>query len=322
LGKVRDFDTSAWTAGDTLWLSPTVAGGFVVEQPFPPYQAVKVGHVIISDATAGVIRVKINEVADVPQTLTLSMPLNSVSIPTFLVGDLTAVVTGRTGSFSTTYSLANNHLFVKVNSLTGSGNITITGDSLSETTAVPVYSDTETITVDTGAGQYYQSSKKFYQIHSVTIPAGITAINYDLGVVGYTDFNNQDFSLLSLRADIRSRSVNPVVRIQLIKIQDDGDKKMSIIYLEDMAVDATAGTTQVIDYIRSGAEDRSYDVSGTDVWKSGRTFVIKQGDYEDYWEDTESNHFNSGSADEGMIIGFPAATAVDSAAIQVRFLPV
>lgn len=53
-GLVRDLDTSGFSPGDTLYLD-TVAGEFTDTAPVPPNQAVKVGIVLVVDASDGVI---------------------------------------------------------------------------------------------------------------------------------------------------------------------------------------------------------------------------------------------------------------------------
>ena len=54
-GIVRDVDTSAFTAGDRLWLSPAAAGGLTNVKPSPPDIETEIGIVVISGATDGQI---------------------------------------------------------------------------------------------------------------------------------------------------------------------------------------------------------------------------------------------------------------------------
>ena len=60
-GLVRDVDTSAYSAGDLLYLSSTAAGDYTGTAPTRPNFQVKIGVVIRSHATEGVIFVDINE---------------------------------------------------------------------------------------------------------------------------------------------------------------------------------------------------------------------------------------------------------------------
>ena len=59
VGNLTSLDTSAFTAGVPLWLSPTVAGGLTTTKPSAPDHAVFVGIVTRSSSTQGTIEVKI-----------------------------------------------------------------------------------------------------------------------------------------------------------------------------------------------------------------------------------------------------------------------
>ena len=57
-GFVRDLDTSAFSAGDILYASPTVAGGLTNVKPTAPDNVIPVAACVVSDATEGVIFVR------------------------------------------------------------------------------------------------------------------------------------------------------------------------------------------------------------------------------------------------------------------------
>jgi hypothetical protein len=57
-GFVHDLDTSAFSPGDVLYASPTVAGGLTKVKPTAPNNVVPIAACVISDATAGVIFVR------------------------------------------------------------------------------------------------------------------------------------------------------------------------------------------------------------------------------------------------------------------------
>jgi hypothetical protein len=59
IGNLAALDTSAYTAGAILWLSPTVAGGYTTTKPVAPNHAVYVGIVTRSHPNQGTIEVKI-----------------------------------------------------------------------------------------------------------------------------------------------------------------------------------------------------------------------------------------------------------------------
>jgi len=57
-GFVRGIDTSAFSAGDVLYASPTVAGGLTNIKPTAPENVIPIAACIVSDATNGVIFVR------------------------------------------------------------------------------------------------------------------------------------------------------------------------------------------------------------------------------------------------------------------------
>ena len=57
-GFVRDVDTSAFSPGDVLYASPTVAGAFTNVKPTAPNNVIPLAACIVSDATAGIIFVR------------------------------------------------------------------------------------------------------------------------------------------------------------------------------------------------------------------------------------------------------------------------
>lgn len=57
-GFVRDLDTSAFSAGDVLYVSSTVAGELTNVKPTAPANVIPIAAVVVSDATAGVIFVR------------------------------------------------------------------------------------------------------------------------------------------------------------------------------------------------------------------------------------------------------------------------
>ena len=57
-GFVRDMDTSAFSAGDILYVSPTTAGGLTNVKPTAPNNVIPIAACVVSSATAGVIFVR------------------------------------------------------------------------------------------------------------------------------------------------------------------------------------------------------------------------------------------------------------------------
>jgi hypothetical protein len=75
IGLVHDLDTSAFEAGDTLYLSATVPGAFTNVAPSAPDYVLEVGRVLVSHATQGII------FFSVPSTSVLTgIVVNSVTV--------------------------------------------------------------------------------------------------------------------------------------------------------------------------------------------------------------------------------------------------
>lgn len=325
-GKVRGIDTSAFSEGDRLFLSATTPGGLVNVAPDSPNFVVQIGFAV-EIGTSGSIEVDIQQagaVVGVSQSKVYTLPLRGVTATDVNIsGEFRTVAANQVGDYATDFAVDNNHIFLLVHSLTGSGVVTITGTSINETSGVPVAADTETITVDTGGEQYYQSAKKWWEVTNIDIPAGITIIDYDIGVVGYADHGNADFKITGYRLESLAQGVNPDLRFQLIKVNDDGSGKMSISFLEDIGVDADAVGNQIIDGLRTGGDDRSYNPTVGSVWGDGTMLVFKQGDFDTYFASDE-NVFESSTKDEGFILHFEGApsggiTNADFVTLDLRY---
>lgn len=240
-----------------------------------------------------------HNVTTAPEFYNMSINVDGVTSTKYIwLGEQRTESSGATGDYATDFSLDNQHLYLYVNSITGTGVVTITGTSISESSGVPTTSDTETITLDASTSQYWQTDKKWLEITNIDIPAGVTAINYDIGVVGYLDMFNIDFKITGLRVDMQSSGVNSNLSIRIIKIQDDGGKKMSVVDIEHLGMNANTGV--YTDDLRTGGDDRSYTYTST-AWASGENFVMKVGDYDTYFSSDENILEGSDKA-EGIII--------------------
>jgi len=238
-------------------------------------------------------------VSDIPKTETLmaNIPVDGVvSNSLTWLGEQRVVAAGITADYTTDFSLNNQHCTIIIKSLTGSGVVTFTGVSNSESSGVPTAAITEEITVD--AIGSYQTNKKWIEITNIDIPAGITNIDYDIGVLGYIDMQNMDFKLKAMRVDMTSGGINADVSILIEKVQDDGNGKMSIVAVEHIGVDA--GPSEIIDEIRTGADDRSYS-AGADIWGSGQNYSLKQNDYDTYFV-ADENVFEGSTKAEGFLV--------------------
>lgn len=264
-------------------------------------------------------------VYDQVETKVYSSPLTGVVDVLFpMVGTRRTVAAGETTDVATDFPVSNQHAYILVNSITTGGDIVITGTTLNEGTAVPSAGQTETLTVDTSTGQYYQTHKKWWEITNIDVTGGtITGIDFDYGIVGYPDMGNRNFKLLGYRCDAYSSSDNADFAIIIEKIQDDGNGKMSVIPIEDMGVDSGSAGDQLIDGIRTGADDRTYNPAVGSIWLNNTNLVFKQLDFETYFSGDEYI-FESATKDEGYIIriiGSPTGgfTGVDFISLELFY---
>lgn len=210
-----------------------------------------------------------------------------------LMGAYDELATGVTATESVERMIANNHVMLNVNSITGSGVVVITGDSISESSGVVNVGDTENITVD--ATGKYQTDNKWMRITDITIPGEISAINYDVWTLGYFDNSNKDFRLTGYRFEINPTNSTTIdFQLQICKAQDDGDKKCSIIVIEDITISGT--TPWIVDTKRSA---RDYSTATATILKIGEPAILKQTDFESYFSSDE-NVMESENKHEGI----------------------
>ena len=248
------------------------------------------------------------QTTDEVKTKVYTSPLSGVVDSIFpMVGTIREVGSGETGDVTTDFPVSNQHAYIYVNSITTGGDIVITGTSLSEGTAVPSAGDTETITIDTSTGQYYQSSKKWWEITNIDISSGaIVSIDYDYGVVGYPDMGNRDFRIIGYRLDAYGSSNVADFKLLIFKVQDDGGDKMSLVTVENLGVDSGGAVNQIIDGLRSLGDDRSYNPAVSNIWLDNTSLVFKQLDFDTYFSSDE-NIFQSSTKNEGYVIRFEGA---------------
>lgn len=222
-----------------------------------------------------------------------------------VVGLKSAVSTGETGDYATDFGVSNQHVYILVNTITTGGDIVITGTSISESTQGPSPADTETITVDTTAGQLYQSSKKWWEVTNIDISSGtIVNIDYDIGRLGYADFGNRNFKIFGYRVDYYASAASPDVLFHLYKVMvDSASKKVTLVDLERLGVDINAVGDVVVDDLRTGDDDRSYNTTVSAMWGNNGVLTLKMGDFEEYYASSRDN-WVYGSLGEGIILDF------------------
>lgn len=212
------------------------------------------------------------------------------------------LATNLSSDYVNTSGVYNNHIFLLINSITtasGTGILTVTGTSVSESTSIPVSGDSEIVTITT-PNKGYQTLKKWLNIDSVILSSNITSIQYDIKILGYLDFLNNDVKIEGYRAEILGDSNSDVADITLIiqKVNNESTPFTDIIDIENITINNPFN--QIVDNLRSGVNDRSYTQLSGSIWPQSSDFILKQTDFDTYFTDDENIILGSGS--EGIII--------------------
>lgn len=232
------------------------------------------------------------------KTLTYSIPVSGVVDNIFnFLGEEREIAGELTGDYTTDFGVGNQHLHLNINSITGSGNVTITGTSVTEASGVVTTSDTEVLVVDSVA--QYQSGKKWLEVTNIDIPAGITAINYDIGVLGYLDMGNKSWELLGYRADMRTAGNASDFALVLTKIQDEGADVHTHVIIEDYGHDSTSSNGNFFDNKRTAGDNRDATL-GSNLAPNNSMICYKCLDFNQFFSSDE-NKFD-GSKNEGIIV--------------------
>jgi hypothetical protein len=92
------------------------------------------------------------------------------------------------------------------------------------------------------------------------------------------------------------------IGVELISVSQSG-AATTLTNIENISVDGDGGLGNgaVIDSLRTGANDRSFDMPfGTDIWPRNVNFVFKQTDFNSYF--TNNENFIEGTNDGGLIV--------------------
>ena len=212
-----------------------------------------------------------------------------------------------TGQTTTNYTSAfgsyNNHIYIIINSISSSGSgypsLTVTGTSISESSAVPVENDTETILNLNVNG--FQTYKKWLYVSDISF-TNVTSIEYDIHILGYLDFLNTNLKIIGYRLEVLGDDNSNKADITFIiqKVNDSTGNITEIIELENYTIDGN--TNQIIDYLRTGGNNRSYTMpNGISLWPKKTDFVAKQADFDTYFTSNENYIFGK-TRNEGIII--------------------
>jgi len=219
--------------------------------------------------------------------------------PIFICGNHSTFATGETGNYTTTTAISNNHVFLLINSITGSGNVTITGTSIDKNTGLPTTSDTEVISIDGSVVQYYKTVKQWWEITNIAIGSGITVINYNIGLIHALNLFQIKFELLSYHCDFLASGVNPDILLKLIRVKKGDGCKFSLLQLENIGIDSNSTGNQIIDGVRTGGDDRSYNPTVSSLWGDNTHLTFNTNDFTNYWS---GENIIDGTNGEGLII--------------------
>ena len=220
------------------------------------------------------------------------------------------IATSQTTNYITPFGIQNNHLSIQVNSITSGGDILITGTKVDETTAIPVQGYTSILTVDTGTGVsgLYQTPEKWYDIQSIEVTgatgiSGPSGINYDIGIIGYMDLGNRNFTITEYRFECGAAaqlSAQRQMTLIIERVCDLGNNKYKNVFIEKIKVDNSIPGIQ--DFVRNGTTyDRGYTSTVSNLWANSTEWVFKQGDLDTYFTNDE-NKVRGATHNEGIII--------------------
>jgi len=215
--------------------------------------------------------------------------------PVNLFGSHFDLATGLTANNATEHIVGNNKVHIIINSLIGSGTITLTGDSVNVLTGVPTLATTDVLTVDQ-PGRWV-STKMFFRITNVTIGAGITAINYNIHVHGTSRLPNVKSKFIGYRADIlKSGAGSASLRLEIHSLRQISGQRYQSNILEDITM---ARHPAITDNLRVGADARSYNSNVANyVDSTNIVFTLRQIDFDTYF--TNQEHYLDPALDEGL----------------------
>jgi hypothetical protein len=157
-GTLIDLNTNAFSTGQTLYLSPSVAGGYTATKPTSPDHIVYVGVVVRAHPTQGVIEVKIQNTQELSESsdVLITSPANNEGL--FYDG-ATSLWKNKTIATALGYTPANDALVVHL-----AGTQTITGSK----------TFSNNVRIDNGSASAFLAFKQYSSGSTGT--AGFTSI--------------------------------------------------------------------------------------------------------------------------------------------------
>jgi len=146
-GILSNVDTSAFTAGDILYLSPTVAGALTITRPTVPNYVTRIGTVLVSNVSTGSILVEVAPAVLGRETGTVSATFNINGANALTTSSIGSTVQPYLGSSFVSSTAAGTG--ISVSGSTGAVTITNIGvTSIVAGTAATVSNATGTVTIN------------------------------------------------------------------------------------------------------------------------------------------------------------------------------
>jgi len=306
LGTVRDFDTSALSAGGLVYLSET-AGLLTNTRPLYPSNIVIMGSVLVSDVAVGEFFSKPSTFVRLPGSRTYFFTSNGATAGTvFIAGsyDYDVASTTLTQAVTETHGAANNasgsHAFAvcgSVGTVVGGGTVAlqVSGDSYSDD-GTKVIGDTEIIIADielVATDEYYESTKNWGGVvtYTLVITSGAPSayslpVNY--GFAAYIDGSNRDFTLKDIRVEGLCKATEADLDVEIMAHRSTGWTYSAGSFVAGDGVLASFKT----------------DMAPNNTITAGRPFK---------WKRSSINEFLDGGGSEGFII---RVTTTNNNAVQ------
>jgi len=221
-----DGDTTGLTLGQQLYLSPTSAGDATHTRPLPPDIIVPVGLPLLMGAS-GRILARVQDIIR-PEEITTAGNFNSAvgitGVNNYIKGYYTFepgfTPSGTPNTFGTLNVMYGAHVYIVLGAASTDMVVRVTGDSWDEGTEV--LGDTEDIDTSGGStNDYFQTSKKFNGIQSLTLLSG-TGVICNTGFAHYWDNNNRRFILTQVLWTGVAGAADAGVELEVIKHSPTG----------------------------------------------------------------------------------------------------
>lgn len=237
-GLVRSVDTSAFTAGDPVFLDATTAGDFTSTEPVSPNFSKAIGYVIVSDASNGTVLVSITPDTTAPagDATELTVVCRKDSAGTINAGQVVYQSGYNVGQGVILVELADSDDASKMPALgiardtftnSASGTVVVTGTITGQNTAS--YSVGDQLYVDTTAGALTNVR-----------PTSATTLVQKIGQVIRVNASN---GVINIVGAGRSNDIPNYMSDAYFRIADDGDTTKLINF---QASGIATGTTRTI----------------------------------------------------------------------------